>query len=102
MVALARSPTSASLHGYKTRLFPMLWLGLLPSQLRMLSAGELQLRPLSTRDESLLETLQEEAKEWHESVMKELEEMRHSGRKAELQCLFDLRIGSKREVVSEM
>lgn len=71
-------------------LFPLLWVGLLPSQLRAMSPHVVHLQPLSTRDESLLVTLKQKAREWHPTVLEELEEMSRSRHKAELQCLFGL------------
>jgi len=91
MISLARSTRVVTGQAETAcKLFPILWVGLLPSQLRLLCTSALHLQSLSTRDLSLLKTLHQNAKEWHESMSAELIEMSSSGLKAELQCLFNL------------
>lgn len=67
---------------------PVLWCGLLPSQLDQLDISELQRQKMTDRDRSLLEGLRNGTHDWDAPTKGELEKMFSMDCKAELQCLM--------------
>jgi hypothetical protein len=87
MQSLLRNPSHVEQQGtVTTDLFPLLWCGLLPSQLLQFPISTHQCQTLTERDKSLLVTLDRQP--LHDSIRIEIEIFFKHQFKAELQSLF--------------